>query len=131
MPTLRRSVSTLALGAALTLAVVVALVAVALLVVPALIGLRVLLLGSLAIRRALLLRLVHRVQDTEIMFRMLKERLCCDPVAAAGGVPAKLEVFLKKLLRRAADADFRAVAVEDVVAVERHVTARVVAHATA
>ena len=109
--------------------VFVALVTIALLVIAALIAL--LLLRSLAVRLVLLLRLVHRVQDTEIMFRMLKERLCCDPVAAAGGVPAKLEVFLKKLLRRAADADFRAVAVEDVVAVERHVTARVVAHATA
>ena len=106
-------------GAALTLAVVVAPVAVALLVVPALIGLRVLLLGSLAIRRALLLRLVHRVQNAEVMFRVLEVGLRGDPVATAGRIAAELEVFFEELLGGAANADLRPVAVENVVAIER------------
>ena len=109
-----------------TLALVVALVAVALLIVPALVALRVL-LRRLAVRLPLLLRLVHRVQDTEVMFRVLEERFRRHPVATAGRVAAELEVFFEKLLGGAADADFGPVAVEDVVAIERDSAARMMA----
>ena len=79
-----------------------------------------LLAAALAILRlALLRRLVHRIQDAEIMLRMLEIRLGHHAVAAAGRVATKLEVFLRELLRGAADADVRTAAVEDVVAVER------------
>jgi hypothetical protein len=107
-------------GVALTLAVIVALVIVALLVVPALVGLRLLLLRCLAVRLSLLLGLVHGVQDTEVMFCMLEESFRCYPVTTAGRIAAKLQVFFEELLSRAADADVRPVAVENVVAIERN-----------
>jgi len=112
------------------LAVLVALEPIALLKAPALVALRVLLLlllrGLTAL--ALLLRLVHRVQDTEVMFRVLEERLGCHPVATACRVATKLQVFLKQLLGGAADADFRPVAVENMVAIQRNAAARVMAN---
>ena len=115
----------------LALPVLVALEAVALLVVPALVGLRVLLLAALTVRLALLLRLVHRVQDAEVMFRVLEKRFRHHPVAAAGRVAAELQIFLEKLLGGAANADFGSVAVEDVVAIERNSAARMMADRTA
>jgi hypothetical protein len=100
------------------LAILVALVTVALLVVPALVGLGMLLLWRLTARLALLLGLVHGVNNTEVMFRVLEERFRRHPVSTAGRIAAELEVFFEKLLGGAADADFRPVAVENVVAIE-------------
>ena len=77
----------------------------------------------LAVLLTLLRRLVHRVQDAEIVLGVLEIALRHHPVAAAGRVAAKLEVLLEQLLRRAADAEIGAVAVEDVVAVERNAAA--------
>ena len=68
---------------------------------------------------ALLRRLVHRVQDAEIVLGVLEIALRHHPVAGAGRVAAELQVFLEQLLGGAADADVGAVAVEHVVAVER------------
>jgi hypothetical protein len=119
-------------GLTLALAVLVTLVTLTLLIVPALlITLRMLLLAALAVRLALLLGLVHGVQDTEVMFRMLEERLRRHSVATAGRVAPKLQVLLEKLLGGSADADFRPVAVENVVAIERNRTARMMADGAA
>lgn len=101
-------------------AVFVALVTIALLKPSALITLRMLLLlllRSLATALTLLLRLIHRVQDTEIVFCVLEKCLGRHPVSAARRVAPKLEIFLKQLLSGAADPDFRPVAVENMVAV--------------
>ena len=72
---------------------------------------------------ALLRRLVHRIEDAEIVLGVLEVALRHHPVAAAGRVAAKLEVLLEQLLRRPADAQVRTVAVEDVVAIERDTAA--------
>ena len=75
----------------------------------------------LAVLLVLLRRLVHRVQDAEIVLGVLEVALRHHPVAAAGRIAAELQVFLEQLLRRSADAQIRTVAVEHVVAVERDV----------
>jgi hypothetical protein len=54
-----------------------------------------------------------------------------DTVAAARRVTPQLQVFLEQLLRRAADSDVRAVAVENMVPIEWDTAARVVAHSAA
>ena len=114
------------------LAIFVALVTIALLVVPALIGLRMLLLlRRLTIRLALLLGLVHRVKNAEVMFRVLEEGFCRHPVSTAGRVAAELEIFFEQLLGGAADADFRPVTVENMVAIERNASARMMADSPA
>ena len=77
----------------------------------------------LAVLLALLRRLVHRVQDAEIVLGVLEIALRHHPVAAAGRVAAELEVFLEQLLRRPADAQIGTIAVEHVVAVERNAAA--------
>ena len=79
----------------LTLSVVITLITIALLIIPALISLWVLLLRSLPVRLPLLLRLVHGIQDTEVMFRVLKERLRGNAIPAAGRVSAKLQIFFE------------------------------------
>jgi hypothetical protein len=79
----------------------------------------------------LLRRLVHRVQNAEIVLGVLEEAFRLHPVSAAGRVAAKLEVFLKKLLGGATDADIRPIAVEDVVAVQRNPAALVADSAAA
>jgi hypothetical protein len=113
------------------LAIFVALVTVALLVVPALVGLRMLLLlRRLTVRLALLLGLVHRVKNAEVMFRVLEEGFCRHPISTAGRVAAELEIFFEQLLGGAADADFRPVAVENMVAIERNASARMMANGT-
>ena len=73
----------------------------------------------LAVLLPLLRGLVHRIQNAEIMLGVLEVALRHHPVATAGGITAKLEIFLEQLLRRAANANVRPVAVEHVVAVER------------
>ncbi len=70
----------------------------------------------------LLSRLRDRVDDAEIMLRMLKVSLRHDPVAGTGGVASKLQISLEKLLRGAAYAQIRPVAVEHMVSVERDLT---------
>jgi len=65
------------------------------------------------------------------VFRVLKETLRGNPVATAGSVASKLEIFLKELLCRAADTNLRPVAVEYMVSIEWGSTARVVTHTTA
>ena len=115
----------------LALAVLIALVAVVLLVTPALVALRVLLLWGLSGWLALLLRLIHRVQDTKVMFRVLEEGFSGNPISAAGRVAAELEVFLEKLLGGTADTDVRPIAVKNVVAIERNATARIMANGAA
>jgi hypothetical protein len=98
-------------------AVLVALVTITLLKTPALVALRVLLLWGLPGGLPLLLRLVHRIQDTEVMFRVLEEGFGGHPVPTAGSIPAELEVFFKKLLGGTTDTDFRPIAIENVVAI--------------
>lgn len=75
--------------------------------------------------------LVHRIQDAEIVFGVLEIALCHDAVATARRIPSQLEVFLEQLLRRAANAEVRAGAVEHVVPVERNVSSGMVANGTA
>jgi hypothetical protein len=114
-----------------SLAIVVALETLVLLVIAALVSLRMLLLARLAVWLPLLLRLVHGVQDAEVMFRMLEERFRRYPVTATGRVAPKLQIFLEKLLGSAADADFGPIAIENVVAIKRNSAARMMADGTA
>ena len=79
----------------------------------------------------LLNRLVHRVDNAEIMLGVLEVAFRHHPVPAAGRVTAELEVFLEQLLRGAAHADIGAAAVEHVVAVQRDIAAALVANLTA
>ena len=72
----------------------------------------------LAILLVLLRRLVHRVQDAEIVLGVLKVALCHHPVAAAGRIAAELQVLFEQLLGRSADSKVGAVAVEYVIAIE-------------
>ncbi len=91
------------------------------LIIAALIGLSMLL--ALTIRLTLLLRLIHRIQNTEVVLRMLEKRLGSHAVATAGRISTKLQILLKKLLCSAADPDLGPIAVEYMVAVQRHTTA--------
>ncbi len=93
-------------------------------------SLRTLALRPLALLALSLLgrRLVHQVQDPKIVLGVLQIPFRHDPVAAAGRVAAKLQIFLKQLLSRAAHPQIRAVAVENMVSVERDATPGVVAH---
>ena len=75
--------------------------------------------------------LIHQVQNPEIMLSVLEIAFGHHPIAAAGGVPAQLQILLKQLLGRAADAQIRTIAVENVVSVERDPAPGVMAHATA
>ena len=79
----------------------------------------------------LLLRLIHGVEDAEIMFGVLEAALSHHAVAGAGRIAAKLEVFLKKLLRGAAQPHVGTVAVEDVAAIHRLMAATSAASAAA
>lgn len=109
--------------------VFVALVTIALLIAPALIALRVLLLlRSLTAALTLLLGLIHGVQDTEVMFGVLEECLGRHPVSTTCRVATKLEVFFKQLLGGASDTDFRPVAIENMVAIQRDSAARMMAN---
>jgi hypothetical protein len=111
------------LGVTRRLAVFIALEAVTLLVAAALVALRVLLRLALPVRLALLLRLIHGVQDPEVMFRVLKESFGGYPVSAARSVSAELQVLFEQLLGGAANTDIRPAAVENVVAIKRNATA--------
>ena len=76
-----------------------------------------------ALLLVLLRGLVHRVEDAEIVLGVLEIALRHHAVARASSVPPELQVFLEQLLRGAAHAHVRAVAVEDVVTVKRDVAA--------
>src|SRR6185312_11664245 len=89
------------------------------------------LLALAALLLVLLRCLVHRIQYAEIVFGVLKVAFRHDTVAAAGRIPAKLQIFLEELLRRPADPHIGTVAVEDVISIERRsATARAVVAAT-
>jgi hypothetical protein len=75
----------------------------------------------LAVLLVLLRRLVHCIQDTEIMLGVLKIALRHHSVAAAGRIAAELEILFEQLLRRSADPKVGAAAVENVIAIERDV----------
>ncbi len=76
-------------------------------------------------------RLIHQIQDAEIMLGMLEIAFRHDPVAAAGRVAAKLQIFLKQLLRGATDTQIGSIAVEDMVTVERNAASRMEANRSA
>jgi hypothetical protein len=84
--------------------------------------------ASLALLRG---GLVHQVEHTEIVFRILQVALSHHAVAAARRVAAQLQVFLEQLLRGPANANVRTAAVEDVVAVEWDAAASIMAHSAA
>lgn len=65
----------------------------------------------------LLRRLIHSIQNPEVMFGVLEICLCRDAVTTAGRISSKLEIFLKKLLCRSAHPHFRSIAVEHMIAV--------------
>jgi hypothetical protein len=54
------------------------------------------------------------------MFRVLEVALRHHAVTGAGRIAAELQILFEQLLRRAADADIGAIAVEYMVAVERN-----------
>ncbi len=76
-------------------------------------------------------RLIHQIQDAEIMLGVLEIAFRHDPVAAAGRVAAKLQIFLKQLLRGATDTQIGSIAVEDMVTVERNAASRMEANRSA
>jgi hypothetical protein len=65
-------------------------------------------------------RLIDGAHDAKVMLRMLEVAFTHDAVARACGVTPELQIFLKELLRRAANAEVGAIAVENVVTIERH-----------
>ena len=88
-----------------------------------LVGLAVL---AVALDRLLTLALLgglgNGIQNTKVMLGVLEVALGHDAVAGAGRIPAKLQIFLEKLLGGAPYAQVGPVAVEDMVAIERDLT---------
>lgn len=78
-----------------------------------------LLLTFVPLLLALLGGLVHGVENTEIMFRVLEIGFCKNAVASSGRVAAKLEILLEQLLRRTTDPQIGSVTVKHMVAVQR------------
>jgi hypothetical protein len=76
-------------------------------------------------------RLVHQVEDAEVVLGMLEITLRHHAVATTGRVAAQLKVFLEQLLGGAADPYVRPIAVEDMVPIEWNPAARVMAHTAA
>ena len=64
----------------------------------------------------------YRIENAKIMLGMLEVAFRHDPIPRAGRIASELQVFLEELLRGAAHAQIRAVAVEDMVAIERNLT---------
>lgn len=92
---------------------------------------RTLLMALLALHLALLSCLRHRIQNAEIMLGMLKIGFCQDTIARARSITTKLEIFLEKLLGGAAHPHVRAIAIEDMVAIQRRLTIGLTRSATA
>ena len=86
------------------------------------------LLALSALNLVLLGSLIHGVQDAEIVFGVLEVAFRRHPVTAAGRVAPELKILLEQLLGCATHAQIGPVAVKHVVAVERYVAARVMAH---
>src|SRR5579872_4147472 len=68
----------------------------------------------------LLRRLVHRIQDAEIVLRMLEIALGHHAITAARRVAPELQILLEQLLRGATNPQIGAAAVEHMVAIERN-----------
>lgn len=106
------------LGLLLVIAVTVILAAARLLRTVVLMHpLRALLLPAALYGLPLLNGLGHRIEDTKIVLSILEIALCHHPIATAGGIATKLEIFLEQLLRRAANSQVWAAAVEHMIAV--------------
>jgi hypothetical protein len=78
----------------------------------------------------LLRRLVHGVEDTEVVLCVLEEAFRLHPIPAAGRVAPELQIFFEQLLRGSADAYIGPVAVEDMVTVQRNAAGLVTDAAT-
>lgn len=63
--------------------------------------------------------LIHGVENTEIMLRVLEIGFCKNAVASSGRVAAQLEILLEQLLRRTTDPQIGSVTVKHMVAVQR------------
>src|SRR6185437_10711070 len=74
----------------------------------------------LLLRLVLLRRLVHRVQDAEVVLGVLEIAFRHHSITRGCRIPPELQILLEQLLRRAAHPQVRAVAVEHMVAVERN-----------
>lgn len=83
------------------------------------VGALTLLLTFVPLLLALLGGLIHGVENTEVMLRVLEIGFCKDAVASSGRVAAKLEIFLKQLLRRTTHPQIGSVTVKHMVAVQR------------
>ncbi len=83
------------------------------------IGALALLLTFVPLLLALLGGLVHGVENTEIMFRVLEIGFCKNAVASSGRVASQLEILLEQLLRRTTDPQIGPVTVKHMVAVQR------------
>ena len=83
------------------------------------------LVAVLTSRLVLLLRRLHGAQDAEIVLRVLIVALRHDAVTAAGRVATELQIPLEELLRRTPQTQVGPLAVENMVAVERHIAALV------
>lgn len=64
--------------------------------------------------------LVDGADDPEVMLRMLEVAFSHHAIAGTCGIAPELKILLKQLLRRSANAQVGAIAVEDVVAVQRN-----------
>jgi len=84
-----------------------------------------------ALRLALLCRLVHGIENTEIVLRMLEVAFRHYPVAAAGRIAAELQILFKQLLGSPADAHVWTTAVEDMIAVQGNIAAGMMADRSA
>jgi hypothetical protein len=76
-------------------------------------------------------RLIHQVEDAEVVLGMLEIALRHHAVAATRRVTAQLQVLFEQLLGGAADPYVRPIAVEDVISIEWNPTARVMAYTAA
>jgi len=83
----------------------------------------------LSVLLILLNSLIHGVQNSEVVLGVLEVALCHHAVAAARRIAAELKIFFKKLLSSAADAHIGAIAVEDMVSVERYTATGMMADA--
>lgn len=84
-----------------------------------LVGPLTLLLAFVALLLALLGGLVHGVENTEVVLRVLEIGFCKNAVASSGRVAAKLEILLEQLLRRTTNPEIGPVTVKHMVAVQR------------
>jgi hypothetical protein len=75
--------------------------------------------------------LVHQVQHAEVVLGVLEIAFGHHPITTARRIAAQLKVFFEQLLSGAADPDIRAVAIENMVSIERDTAPRVVAHTAA